>query len=253
MKRSLTIPLLLAGVLCLGTTILFATANTPGERQVADSAVLPVALERAADRDSLGGVTHPVENYLRARLQNAIQGLTYDSGFAERSSDWRRVLAEAPGSEDFAAALKRGAAEMDRNVFVDAIQAYTQAALLAPENAEAYFALGEALVCVGETDKSIAAFRTVLRNDPDLIGAHYQLGLNYSRKHDFTKALESFRHVVHAEPNHTKGHERLAVTLYYVGDFTGAWEHVHTVEALGANVAPQFRTLLESRMAEPPS
>ena len=68
---------------------------------------------------------------------------------------------------------------------------------------------------------------------------------------DFQQAIETWGRVLAVDPNHAKTHERLAIVLYYLHDYQQSWRHVHAAEALGHQVPPQFRPLLEARMPEP--
>ena len=253
LKYTVVRSLLLIGLLgALAALFVVATPDASVD-QVTDSASHQAKPAATTDAETKGGTGSPVENFKLARFQRAIRGLNYDSGIVERGQGWRQVLAEIPAHEDTTVALTRGASKLERGMPVLAIQAYTRAVLLDPENPSAYLGLGTALFDKGETDKAIAAFRTALQFDPEMVEARYQLAVGHWRNNDLATAADSLRDVVQAKPNHAKGQERLAVLTYYMGDYQESWLHVHACEALGATVPPQFRFLLAGKLVEPPS
>ncbi len=207
----------------------------------------------AVKASTAGGGANPIEDYRQARYQEAIRGLTYESGFVERAEGWEKVLADGPGGEDVEALLKQGEALLDENLFVDAIRTYTRVVLLEPQTVTAYRGLGQALIGKGKTDKVIASYRTALRLDPSLIETRYDLALTYWMQDDSQQAVDTWREVLGLDPNHAKSHERLSISLYYLGEYESSWRHFHAAEALGHEMPPQFKPLLAQRMAEPES
>jgi hypothetical protein len=57
--------------------------------------------------------------------------------------------------------------------------------------------------------------------------------------------------LVERAPDHSAAHERLAIWYYYADQAALAWQHVHSAEALGHAMPPQFIALLKSRAPEP--
>jgi tetratricopeptide (TPR) repeat protein len=207
----------------------------------------------AAEVSAGRGGTSPIEDYRQALYQEAIRGLTYESGFVEFAEDAQEVLAEVPPGTDAATLVTRGAAELEQNIAIAAIKTLTLAVLLDPEVPAAYQGLGRAFLGKGKTEEAIACFRSALRLDPNLIDTRFELALTYWRQADYQEAIETWRHVLTLDPNHARTHERLSIALYYLGDYKDAWRHVHAAEALDQEVPPQFRRLLEARMPEPQS
>lgn len=175
----------------------------------------------------------------------AIRGLTYDSGFVEPATDSEDVLQEKWLGEDVDTLLQRGAGYQQQNAVIESIEAYTLAVLVGQGVPEAYHGLGQALRRGGEMDKAVAALQTALQLDPSLTPARYQLASAYSMQGRFQDAINAYREVLTLDPNHAKAHKRLAITLYYMNGHEESWEHVHAAEALGRQVPPQFRLLLE--------
>ena len=108
-------------------------------------------LSNVAVELSRGRAASPIEDYRKARYQNAIRGLTYESGFVEVASDWQQVLEEAWAGENVDALLERGAGQLQKNMVIDALQTYTLAVLVDPEIPGAYQGLAGAFIAKGKT------------------------------------------------------------------------------------------------------
>jgi tetratricopeptide (TPR) repeat protein len=193
----------------------------------------------------------PIESHREARYRNAIRGLTFPTGFVESSADAAHVLAERHAGEGVEVLLQRGAEELERNMLDEVLATYTLAVLLDASDATAYEGLGRAFLAKRKKDNAIASFRTALRLDPTLSEARFLLGAAYWTQGDYQEALASWRRILDFDPNHAKAHERLAIALYFLRDYAESWQHVHAAEALGHQVPPQFRPLLEAQMPEP--
>ncbi len=67
--------------------------------------------------------------------------------------------------------------------------------------AEMLFRLGSAYFNIGEMDKSVAALEQAVAADPEMVGAHYQLGLTYLNQGMTEQAVNSFKMVVEKAPD----------------------------------------------------
>lgn len=168
---------------------------------------------------SARGATSPIEDYRNARYLDAIRGLTFDNGFVGLAADWQQVLAERASGEDLQTILERGADRFNKNMVIEALEAYTVAVLVDPAAPAAFEGLGFALVAKGKSNEGIAAFRTALRLDPNLINARYALASAHWMKGDLQEAVENWRQLLLMVPDHVNTHERLGIALYYLGDY----------------------------------
>jgi tetratricopeptide (TPR) repeat protein len=72
---------------------------------------------------------------------------------------------------------------------------------LKPGEAEMLLRLGSAYFNIGEIDKSVTALEQAVLADPEMVGAHYQLGLSYLNQGMTEQAVNSFRMVVEKAPD----------------------------------------------------
>jgi len=200
-----------------------------------------------------GGTGSPIEDYRQARYLEAIRGLTYDTGVVEFAPDWREIINEDPQDLDPTVSLARGADFLKQSMFVEALKSYTRAVLLDRSNPSAYEGLAAGFLGKGKVENAMASLNSALLLDPGLLSARVELAECYGRLGDLDGAIKRWNDVLELDPSNTHAHERLAVSLYYAERFAQSWEHVHAAERLGHALPPQFRPLLQQRMAEPQS
>jgi Flp pilus assembly protein TadD len=99
-----------------------------------------------------------------------------------------------------------------------AIGELREAAALSPELLEAHYQLGLAL---GRSAEAESAFRRVLQLNPSHASAHYQLGLALASRGDHTAASE-FKLAVELAPGLTEAHRALAKLATTAKDWTTA-------------------------------
>lgn len=177
-------------------------------------------------------------------FEEAIRGLSFDRGVVDvRAFDVR----DARRAAQFAA---EGAELLEHNRTTEAIKAYADAVRSAPDLAESYRGLGNALNGKGKTDHAIATFRTAIELDPNFVEATYSLAYTLSMADERDEAIEQMRRVIELDPTHAKAHERLAIGYYYAEDYGNAWRHTHAAQDLGHVMPPQFLVLLDAQAPE---
>jgi tetratricopeptide (TPR) repeat protein len=83
-----------------------------------------------------------------------------------------------------------------RKNYKTAIEHYSRALQLQPDNAYAHQALGAAWIKMGEPEKALEPLRTATHLDPLYPTAHYQLGMVYrqlGRETDCRRELDTFK------------------------------------------------------------
>lgn len=209
-----------------------------------------VKLAAVAEQGS-GGSISPIENYKQERLNKALRGLDYGTGRVTFGADWREVEAEIAPEATAASLVVEGGTNLESSLFVEAIASFTHAVIRDPGSVEAYRGLAKALIGKGKTEFAHAAMETALDIAPTDAELLFELGLNYQRESDLEAAIATWNRLLDVQPQHAAAHERLAIAHYYLNEFDAAWTHVHAAEALGHAVPPQFRPLLEAKLAEP--
>src|SRR5690242_11771458 len=89
-----------------------------------------------------------------------------------------------PDHDDITANAQRyidqGNKAIDDNDYDIAVEAFTQAVQLAPDDAHAHYNLALALQYQGETETAAASYLQAIQHDPQLIEAYINLGNLYS-------------------------------------------------------------------------
>jgi arylsulfatase A-like enzyme/Flp pilus assembly protein TadD len=74
----------------------------------------------------------------------------------------------------------------------------------------------------GEYQSSREKLTAALKSEPDSVPAHYLLGLNYFRLHEFPRAVEEFRRVLQLSPDYALAAFQLGLSYAHAGDFDHA-------------------------------
>ncbi len=83
-----------------------------------------------------------------------------------------------------------------------AIEAYSHAIKLNPNNAAAYNNRGLAYIKHSEFDRAIADFNTTIELRPDLVAAYYNRGGAYYEKREYVRAIEDCNRAIRLKPDH---------------------------------------------------
>ncbi len=137
----------------------------------------------------------------------------------------------------------------------EAVEQFQQSIQIDPNNAQAHYNLGNALLQIGQRDQAIEQFQTALRLRPDYAEAHNNLGSALLRAGRSEEAIEQYRQTVQLMPDHPKAFNNLAKAYAQVHRTS---EAIATAEK-GLDVArstgqpalaEQIETLLSSLRAE---
>ncbi|WP_346290834.1 tetratricopeptide repeat protein [Sphaerothrix gracilis] len=95
-----------------------------------------------------------------------------------------------------------------------AIAAYQTQIEANPDNAEAYWQLGQAYAKSQQPAKAADTFRQVVRLEPDNVDAFFQLGLAYKRQRNFNDAVTAFNRVLQLDADYPEARSQLNESLY---------------------------------------
>jgi tetratricopeptide (TPR) repeat protein len=104
-----------------------------------------------------------------------------------------------------------------------------------PNSAAAFCYRGDALVARGRADEAIVQYRRAEQIAPNLIRAHYQVGVLLSDRQDFAGAIPEFRAVVALTPDDVDSRTRLGLGWAQVGQFDSAAAQFRIVTRLTPN------------------
>ncbi len=91
------------------------------------------------------------------------------------------------------------------------------AASAAPDAPQPQYILGLVAKSQSRTDEAVAAFRRVLRLDPEDVGANVNLGQLYAQQHEYKEAIAAFRTALAAEPYNGTALYNLGTSLLRAG------------------------------------
>jgi tetratricopeptide (TPR) repeat protein len=108
--------------------------------------------------------------------------------------------------DDARAYFSLGNALAEQNHNDLAISCYRQAVQLKPDGREINFELGNALKNQGKNEEAIASYHEAIRCDPDHARAHNNIGVAYSELGDFDEAICWYRKALEIDPNFVEGY-----------------------------------------------
>jgi len=161
-----------------------------------------------------------------------------DAANPSRLDRLRSVVAENPGSAD--AHLKLGAALLKAKLPQEAEQALNRAVELDPKNGEAWVNLGGLCFARMDFEGAVAACRRALECSPELVPAHYNLGLGHLYLEQPGEMLGCFDRVVELDPPNAGGHYHRAVALHALGRDAEAQAALNAALTLGYAPQPEF-------------
>ena len=105
---------------------------------------------------------------------------------------------------------------------------------MSPDNLGVQFDYAVGLRRLHRFDESIVELEKILQKQPDLPGAHYQLGCNYFQKGRFGEAVTAFADAARLIPGTAEVHNGLGVALAKSNDYARAvaeLEMAHRLES----------------------
>jgi tetratricopeptide (TPR) repeat protein len=126
---------------------------------------------------------------------------------------------------DFEAHYNLAAMLQAKNNLDGAIEEFTAAVRLRPQDATGNNALGAALVAAGHPEQAVGYLQTALKSRPDYFDAHYNLGFALAGQNDLLGAAEQFRLALQLQPKDAAVEANLGVALAELGRYPEARTH----------------------------
>ena len=134
----------------------------------------------------------------------------------------------------------RGAAYSDKNEIDRAIDDYTQAIELDTDYADAYYNRGNACHNKREYDRAIVDYNRAIELKPNYAEAYYNRGVTYSEKSDFDSAIVDYNRAIELKPNYAEAYYSHGVAYHNKGDFDRAIVDYNKAIALNPNYAEAY-------------
>ena len=112
---------------------------------------------------------------------------------------------------------RKGVGATIRGEYNQALIYFREAVEDQPENAEAWYGLGNCYVGLDQPGEAIAAYRQVIAKDPDNPNAHYTLGHYYLTLERYTEAVNTFRTALALKADHIPARYNLALAYGQLG------------------------------------
>jgi Flp pilus assembly protein TadD len=174
------------------------------DKEDADALVYFVYARRQADAGAAAEAIRPITRALQSLSPSADPGLAYRilalsgyisivSGNTSRSEEWLQQTESFHQPDDIHYLLGKGILALRRQHAVEATDALTKAAQLAPSRAEAWSRLGEALVLGAEPERAVEAYRRAVALAPKDPQSHAALGHAWSASRQYAEADKEYR------------------------------------------------------------
>lgn len=181
--------------------------------------------------DAVAGIRGTIETYKQTRSRDATLGLIAwrrGNGFYQHGRhDFERALQEYseavrlnPEQEQFR--KYRGDVYFDMKRYDDAIADYDEAARLNPGYSEAYYSRGNAYDRKSDDEKALASFDEAIRIAPEYAAAHNNRGLVYIREGKLDLALADFDAAVQRAPGFRLALDNRGRVRFFQGNYAGA-------------------------------
>ncbi len=135
-------------------------------------------------------------------------------GLPEEAADcYRTAIKVHPPENSYWFHLKFGDLLIKQGKFNLAIDSYTNANKINPNNPQGSFKLGKAFACQKNWQKAINQFRQTIQLQPDFHDAYVELGDALSQINKQQQAIESYQKALEIKPNDAKSYQRLQQCL----------------------------------------
>ncbi len=112
---------------------------------------------------------------------------------------------------------RKGVAATIRGEYNQALIYFREAVEDQPEDAEAWYGLGNCYVGLDQPGEAIAAYRQVIAKDPENPNAHYTLGHYYFTLERYTEAVITFKEALALKADHIPARYNLALAYGQLG------------------------------------
>jgi len=106
----------------------------------------------------------------------------------------------------------------EAGLYDKAIEAYTKAIALDPNDADAYSNRGAAYYSKGQYDRAIEDYNKAIALDPNYADAYYNRGVAYAKKGQYDRAIEDYNKAIALDPNYAKAYTNRGITYYKLGN-----------------------------------
>jgi tetratricopeptide (TPR) repeat protein len=138
--------------------------------------------------------------------------------------------------------INRGHRWFDRGKFDYAIQTYSQAVKINPENPDIYFYRGLAKFNAKDIEGAEVDFTRSIKLNPMHVGAYINRGLLFNQKGEFDKALSDCNKAIELKPNEYRAYLVRAEVWFYKRDFDKSIDDCNFIIKNNSQMAVAYRS-----------
>jgi tetratricopeptide (TPR) repeat protein len=160
------------------------------------------------------------------------------------------IQANNPGTTEIAIAhLIAGLSLFDQEDYEGALQEWNMAALLEPENINAFVYQGWALDQQGQFKEAIEKYKKVLKLDPNNVSAYNNWGITLYIMKEFEESILKFRKLIELAPDYPHGYNNIGYSLFELGKYSEGIEHIKRAINLDPKEPGFYNSLGEGLLA----
>ncbi len=133
--------------------------------------------------------------------------------------------------------INRGIAYGEQGDYDHAIEDFNKAIQFNPDLPEAYYNRGVAYGEQGDYDHAIEDYTKAIQLDPDYVDAYNSRGKDYGKVGDYDRAIEDLSKAIQLNPDYADAYANRGVAYYYKGDYDHAIEDFNRVIQLNPDYA----------------
>ena len=136
--------------------------------------------------------------------------------------------------------LRSGNDDFRQGNLDQAISDYTKAIDINPNLAKAYDNRGVAYAQEGSYPRAIADFTMAIANNPKDAAGYNNRGHAYAGQGNLTQAIADYTKAIENNAFYVKAYNNRELAYYKLEKYDKVWSDVHTVQAIGGTVDPDF-------------
>ena len=123
---------------------------------------------------------------------------------------------------DYSKAISRAKTYNNLRMFKKAINTYEQAIFMQPENAEAYYHLGNTFSRLGMYNEAVNSYKQAIGNKSKYVEAMYKLSIACSKLGRIKEAIDITKRTIQMMPNMSAAHKNLGLLYGKSGSYEEA-------------------------------
>jgi protein O-GlcNAc transferase len=169
-----------------------------------------------------------------------IKGFDFDQ-LEQRLNDVSKALAIKPNDAD--AYYNMGNALKKQGKLEEAIEAYNKALAIKPNDADAYNNMGIALQEQSKLEEAIEAYNKVLAIKPDYAVAYYNMGIALKDQGKLEEAIEAYNKALAIKPDYADAYNNMGISLQEQGKLEEALESYNKAIAIKPDYAEAYNNM----------